>query len=210
MGRMTDDEAAPPLPVVASVGRWEWDRAAAEVSRVVGRAKFVTWLSAAAIAVVLAALGCVLTTGILRESSLIYGALAGVAGGFVVRAVYVGTQVRRAVAPVKAAVVPRAVDRASEAQLVSLLVNGGAMFAPYVLLRARPGDATVEITRSDLTEGPFPRPGFWQLMMTGPDGSYYDDGSGTMDGAATTAGGDVGGGFGGDFGGDFGGGGSGS
>ncbi|AWB92848.1 hypothetical protein [Aeromicrobium chenweiae] len=180
--------------VVSSVSRWEWDRSEETVTRVLGRAKTVTWASAAGFSVVLVSTGWVLATGILRESAVIYGVLGGVLCGYLVRAAYVGAGVRRAVAPVKAAIVPAAVQRASEAQLVSLVVNGGSMFDPYVLLRAVPGDALVEITGEDLAARDMPRPGFWQLLMTGPDGTYYDDGSGTMARPADHVSGDFGGG----------------
>ncbi|QGG42026.1 hypothetical protein [Aeromicrobium yanjiei] len=178
--------------VVSSVSRWEWDRTRETVTRVLGRAKKVTWVSALAISIVLVSTGWVFTTGILRESAVIYGVLGGILCGYLLRAAYVGAGVRRAVAPVKAAIVPDAVQRASEAQLVSLVVNGGSMFEPYVLLRAVAGDALVEITREDLAARDMPRPGFWQLLMTGPDGSYYDDGSGTMSRPADHLSGDLG------------------
>jgi uncharacterized membrane protein YgcG len=197
-----------------TLNRWTWDRASESVDRVLRRAKLVTWASAAVASVVLVSAGWATFSGILRESAIIYGVLAGVAVGYVVRGLYVTGAVRRAVAPVKAAVVPALVPSAREPQLVGLLVNGGTLFGYQQVRVIRTDEAVVEIGLSDLAAQRFPRPGFFQLLMTGADGSYYDDGSGTMDGADADGSGGAGGG-GGDFGGgdfaggDFGGGGDG-
>ncbi|KAA1372454.1 hypothetical protein [Aeromicrobium fastidiosum] len=108
------------------------------------------------------------------------------------RAVYVALRVRRAVGRVRRVLVPDVVGQARAAQLVSLLVNHGAMFERYLLLRAGVDEAQVDIWWEDLADRPWPRPGFWQLFLTGPDGTYYDDGSGTMDDAAEGAAGGAG------------------
>lgn len=182
-------------PVVARISRWEWDSSAATIERVLERARVVTWVSAVVLGAVLVGVGWVLTTGILHWSAVIYGALGGVAGGYLVRGVYVALRVRHAVAAVKAAIVPAAVDRATEAQLAALVVNGGSRFDPYIVLRVEKGEALVEITRSDLADRPMHRPGFLQLLLTGPDGVYYDDGHGTWDGSGSDGGDGDGGGF---------------
>jgi hypothetical protein len=174
--------------VVAAMLRWEWDRGTTSVNRVLDRAKAVTWASAALCGAVLVVAGWVTTSGILHWSAVIYGVGLGIAAGYGVRAVYVAVRVRRAVAPLRRLLVPDVVEEARTAQLVSLFVNHGSMFEPYVLLRANVEDAQVEISREDLADRKWPRPGFWQLLFTGPDGTYYDDGSGTMDDAAGSPG----------------------
>jgi hypothetical protein len=170
---VTDVEAT------TSMSRWEWDRAKNQISTVLGRARRVTWFTAAVVGLAAATTGWFLTTGVLRGSSIIYGALAGVVGGYAIRGLYVAHRVRRAVAPVRKAVVPGLVPSANEAQLASLVVNGGFLFT-HRQVRADADDATVRLTVSDLADRDWPRPGFWQLLFTGPDGAYYDDGSGTM------------------------------
>ncbi|KQX76255.1 hypothetical protein [Aeromicrobium sp. Root472D3] len=174
--------------VVASMPRHEWDRATTSVTRVLDRAAAVTWWTAAATSLVLVTAGWFSATGILRWSAVVYGIALGVGAGYGVRAVYVAVRVRRAVRPLRRLLVPDVVAEARAAQLVSLLVNHGSIAEPYLRLRAAVEEARVDISREDLADRPWPRPGFWQLLFTGPDGTYYDDGSGTMDQPAGGAG----------------------
>ncbi len=170
-----------------SLNRWTWDQARASVAGALGRARFVTWSTAAVTSAACAGAGWVLTTGILRESAIIYGILAGVLVGYVARGAYIATAVRRAVAPIRSAIVPALVPAARSAQAAALVMHGGSLFRYDLLRVVRQDDAVVEIAKSDLTTQSFPRPGFFQLLMTGADGMYYDDGNGTMDQASRDA-----------------------
>jgi hypothetical protein len=175
--------------VAASTTRQEWDRALTTVTRVLDCATRVRWVASAVVAVVLVAAGWWATSGVLRWSAVLYGTGLGLGAGHLVRSAYVARGVRRAVRPLGRLLVPDVVAEAGSAQLVSLLVNRGAMFEPYVQLRAVVGEEQVDVTLEDLADREWPRPGFWQLLFTGPDGTYYDDGSGTMDDAAGDDGG---------------------
>jgi hypothetical protein len=97
-----------------AIDHWVWDAAHSSVVRALDRARAVTVVSGLVASAAIIAAGWSLTSGIARESLVIYGIGAGAALGYVARLLYVITTIRWAVEPVRTAIVPallRDIDR---------------------------------------------------------------------------------------------------
>ncbi|MCW2799890.1 MAG: hypothetical protein JWQ70_1362 [Aeromicrobium sp.] len=153
------------------IDHWVWDAAHSSVERTMDRAKIVMGAAAVVATALILAVGWSATSGIARESLVIYGTGAGIAIGYAARVLYVAATVRWAVEPVRNAIVPALLPSIDRVQVAHLIVNRGSWVDQELLHAVDQPGGSVEVSHTDLAEvtaeHPQPRRSVW----------YYASGS---------------------------------